>query len=155
MANRRPDVHCYTASEYADMHLVYGETRRINTRGGASYSARKAARIYAERNPNRQHPAYGVFLRVHDAYSQGRFPGGPRSEGRPRRHNDDVVVEHVTTDPSTSLRAIERRTGIPRSSAHRILQTLRYHPYQMQKVQFVLNRDYAPRVQFFAEKLSS
>lgn len=148
MANRRQNEHFYTPSEYADMHLVYGETRRINARGGVSYSAREAARIYAERYPNRHHPAYGVFLRVNNSYRQGRIPGGPRSEGRCQEHDVDVVEQEVLRDPSTSVRAIERRTGIAKSTAHRILKRLKYHPYHIQKVQSLLTRDYAPRVNF-------
>lgn len=149
MANRqRGNEIVYTSAEYADMHLIYGETRRFNTRGGVSYSARKAARIYGERYPNRHHPQYGVFLRVHNAFSEGRLPGGRGSEGRPRGPNVDVVIHQVREDPSTSVRAIQRITGIPKSSVQRILKRMKYHPYHIQKVQSLLSRDYAPRVQF-------
>lgn len=54
MANRR-DVAAgtrFTPSEYADMNLIYGETRHVSTRGDVMFNAKLAARIYAERYPS-------------------------------------------------------------------------------------------------------
>lgn len=86
---------------------------------------------------------------MQNSYSRGRLPGGPNIDGgRPQGRNVHAVVGQVTEDPSTSVRVIERRTGIPKSTAHRILKKLRYHPYHVQKVQSLLSRDYAPRVAF-------
>ncbi|CAH0728832.1 unnamed protein product, partial [Brenthis ino] len=46
----------------------------------------------------------------------------------------DAVVEEVERDPSVSVRGIERRTGISKSLAHRILQQEDYHPYHVRKL---------------------
>lgn len=149
MANRRGDRDSFSAAEYAEMHLIYGETRQYDAvTGRVTYNAREAARIYAERFPNRRHPSRQVFTRTDRAYREGRHPGERRSEGRPQEIDDDIVLQEVSEDPSTSTRKIQGRTGIPKSSVSRILRRHQYHPYHIQKVQSLLTRDYAKRVQF-------
>lgn len=152
MAN--PNVS-YSHSEYADMHLIYGETRRVSTRGNVTYNARLAARLYAERYPNRTPTNYEIILRVVNAYREGRVPGtrGPGA-GRPRTVDDDVVLDEVRQEPGTSVRIIERRTGIPKSSAHRILKRHRYHPYHITRVQTLLTSDYQRRVVFCRQMIA-
>ncbi|KAF9419654.1 hypothetical protein HW555_003932 [Spodoptera exigua] len=59
----------------------------------------------------------------------GRFPNQVAGEGRPV--NDfirDEVLEAVSANPSISVRGIEADTGIPKSTAHSILQKEEYHP---------------------------
>ncbi|XP_050313685.1 SKI family transcriptional corepressor 1 homolog-B [Anthonomus grandis grandis] len=43
------------------------------------------------------------------------MPHAPVREGRPRIDYVDQVLEEIENDPTTSARAIERRTGIPKS----------------------------------------
>lgn len=132
--------YLYTAQEYANMHIIYGECRR---------NASAAARLYRERYPNvARHPDHRVFIYAHLSYSQGRLPSNRTAGGRPQEHNDDVVLNEIESDPNASVRTIERSTGIPKSIAHRILQQNNYHPYHVQRVQSLLPRDYAPRVEF-------
>lgn len=140
----------YTNQEYADMHLIYGETRYVPIRGGVAYNARQAARIYMERFPNRRHPDREVFTRTHNAYSTGRIPGRDYVErtGRPQTADDDFVLNVVTEEPGTSTRIIQSRTGIPRSTNHRILKRYGYHPYHIQRIQTLEPRDYAVRRRF-------
>ncbi|VEN50929.1 unnamed protein product, partial [Callosobruchus maculatus] len=61
---------------------------------------------------------------------------------------DEVVLEQVAEDPSTSIRFIERRTGVSKSQAQRILKRYEYDPYHIQRVQTLLSSDYATRVSF-------
>lgn len=124
----------YTPAEYANMHFIYGLCN-----GNAS----RAAVLYRERYPNARHPDYRVFIRVHNSLREGRFPGsgvGGTSEGRPQRHNAAEVLELVEEDPSTSISAITRRTGIPQKSVHRILRRHQLYPYHLQRVQTLLPR---------------
>lgn len=51
-------------------------------------------------------------------------------------------------EPDSSIR-IEQRTGIPRSTTHRILKMFGYHPYPVQRVQKLEARDNAISVRFF------
>ncbi|KOB62356.1 Transposase-like protein [Operophtera brumata] len=67
----------YTAQEYANMHLIYGE---------CLCNANAAARVYRERYSNAErHPAHRVFINVHRSFSEGRFPSQMVGEGRPSR----------------------------------------------------------------------
>ncbi|CAG4985261.1 unnamed protein product [Parnassius apollo] len=122
--SRRGAVSSFTHREYADMYLIYGETRKVSTRGIVSLNARLAARLYAERYPDRMsNPTYEVIERLDSAYREGRIPGARGSQsGRPRTIEDDVVLQEREEDPSTSVRMIQSRTGIPKSSVHRILK---------------------------------
>ncbi|GBP65319.1 hypothetical protein EVAR_48026_1 [Eumeta japonica] len=79
----------------SEMHLIYGECGGI---------ARRAAALYRERFPRaRLHPDYRVFIRLHNAYVEGRIPGQRGGEGRPRLDNDDDVLDEIEDDPSTSV----------------------------------------------------
>lgn len=105
----------YTAQEYANMHLIYGECR---------CNASAAARLYRQRYPNAaRHPDHRVFGNVNRSLSEGRFPSQVHSEGRSRLPYDDIVLQAVAEDPSTSIRQIEASTGVPKSVAHRILKS--------------------------------
>lgn len=139
-----PDL--YTPGEYANMHLIYGECR---------CNASAAARLYRERYPDvERHPDYRVFQNVHASYSEGRLPSARTAGGRPRADHDDVVLNEVENDPSTSIRIIENATGVPKSIAHRILKRYELHPYHVQRVQSLLPRDYAPRIAFCRSMLA-
>ena len=116
----------YTAEEYANMHLIYGECR---CNGSA------AARLYRERYPSAaRYPDHRVFMNVHNSYTEGRLTSASIRSGRPRAEYENVVFEEVAEDPSTSVRAIEESTGVPKSTVRRILKRSAYHPYHLQRV---------------------
>lgn len=132
----------YTAFEYAQMHFIYGEC------GG---NASQAAELYRERFPNARHLDYRVFIRVHNAYVEGRIPGtgiGGTSSGRPTIHHEEVVLNEIEADPTISVRVISQRTGISTRTVHRILKKEDLHPYHYQRVQSLLPRDHSLRVAF-------
>lgn len=145
--------HNYTDREYSDMHMIYGETRRVSNRGIVSYNARSAARLYNQRYANRHATNHEIILRVVNAYRNGRRPGQAYAEGRPRTIDDDVVLNMVQREPEISLRNIERRIGVNKSSAQRILKRHKYHAYHIQRLQTLLPTDYAPRVEFCRQML--
>ncbi|CAG5001863.1 unnamed protein product [Parnassius apollo] len=95
---RRGAVSRFTHREYADMYLIYGETRKVSTRGIVSLNARLAARLYAERYPDRRHPTYEVIERLDSAYREGRIPG---TRGR---HIEGHWVLGLIEDGSEDLR---------------------------------------------------
>ena len=131
----------YTTREYANMHLIYGECR---------CNASAAARLYRERYPNAaRYPDHRVFTNVHRLlFSEGRLPNQTHGGGRPTNPMEEEVLQAVEEDPSTSVRAIETNTGVPKSSAHRILKRNDLHPYHVQRVQTLLPGDYQNRVNF-------
>lgn len=117
--------------------------------------------LYREQVQNRGDPQpeawpdHRMILRVHNSYMEGRIPG--RRTGRPSQMHDpgtvESVLEEVARDPSVSVRTIERRIGIPKSRAHRILQQEGFHPYHIQKVQQLKPADYPRGVAFCQEML--
>lgn len=141
--------NAYTSIQYANMHYIYGECQG---------NARAAARLYRQRYPNEdRYPDYRVFINVHRLYSEAVIPGRADHEQDRGDHDlemEDEVIQRVRDHPGVSVRSIEQLTGIPKSSAHRILQRNRYHPYHYQKVQALLPRDYQPRVAFCRRMLA-
>ncbi|CAK1598961.1 unnamed protein product [Parnassius mnemosyne] len=109
--------------------------------GAARGSARAAARMYREQLIRRDgpqpevYPDYRVYLRVQNAYMEGHIPGSSRPEGVPRIDPDQIeqILGELQRDPSTSTRAIGRRTGLSHMSVHRILQAEGVHPYHVKK----------------------
>lgn len=115
------------------MHYIYGECRGNGV---------AAANLYRERYPNAlRHPDHRVFINVHRAYAEGRVPHNRARTGRPRMDYDEEVLQEIENDPTTSARAIESRTGIPKSTVNRITRRYQYHPYHVQRVQTLLSCD--------------
>ncbi|CAH0720539.1 unnamed protein product, partial [Brenthis ino] len=139
----------YEPQEYANMHFVYGECRG---------NANAAAALYRERYPNARHPDYRVFIRVHSCYSEGRIPGsgvGGSSAGRIANPDfEDMVLQEVEQDPSTSIRAVARRTGISKSTVHSILKRYKLHPFHVTRVQTLQPRDFHSRLRFCRQMLA-
>lgn len=140
---RRP----YTPREYAMMHYFYGVAGGI---------AREAARLYREYAENQQDsaverfPDHRVFVRLHTSLlDNGVVPGLSRREvGLVDRGREEVILQELRRNPTTSQRRMERRTGIPRSSIQRIIRANDLHPYHYQKVQALKPADYPRRVAF-------
>ncbi|GBP16340.1 hypothetical protein EVAR_9933_1 [Eumeta japonica] len=107
------------------MHLIYGVSR---------CNASAAARLYRDRHPNlERYPDHRVFVNVHRSLKEdGHFPNQIRAGGRPSFPYVEEMLQEVPDDPSISVRGIEERTGIPKSTAHRILQRAEMHPFHVQ-----------------------
>lgn len=133
----------YSAQEYANMHFIYGECKG---------NANEAATLYRERYPNARHPDYLVFIRVHSCFSEGRLPGsgvGGAGVGRPPRGDtEDLVLAELDRDPTVSIRAIARRTGIGKTTAHNVLSKYKYHPFHLTRVQTLQPQDFETRMSF-------
>lgn len=106
--------------------------------------------MFRERFPGAdRYPDHRVFTNVHRLLTtEGRLPNQVHGEGRISLPIEDIVLQAVEEDPSTSVLTIEENTGVPKSTAHRILQKHNLHPYHVQRVQTLLPSDYEPRVAF-------
>lgn len=140
-------VFVFTADEYVDMLLVYGECRK---------NCRDAARLYQERFPNRRAPSQCTFRKLETRMRTGTFPN-TRHEDR-RRYvsiEDNIinVLAYVYVNPRISIRELADELGISRSSIHRILKNHKYHPFKIHLVQALRPTDYDRRLQFIAEIL--
>ena len=89
-----------------------------------------AARFYLESYPERRQPSSRLFRVLKSNLIQYGAFVKPKKEPReidPDKEN--IVLGCVQEEPTTSVREIERNTGIPKSSAQVILRKHRYHPY--------------------------
>lgn len=132
----------YTASEYCDMHYLYGASLG---------NAAEARRLYAATFPNRQLPSDKVFTRVHSRLREtGSFEVNKRDTGRPRTVRnvefEEQVLEMFEDDPRLSVRSVARQTNTSSSSVWRILKEENLYPFHLQKVQSLLPEDFVPRV---------
>lgn len=131
----------YPPSECVDILLILGESRGVY---------RRAARLYAERYPNRQlHPSPAVIRQIEINCRRGRI--GQR-QCHERFIRDDshtlTILAMIHMNPHVSLRGIERDLGVPRSTAHRILRSVRYHPYRITLTQALSLQDRQNRINF-------
>jgi len=116
----------YPPNEIIDIIMVLGQCNN---------NYRLAARQYAEQFPNRRYPNDRTIQRLTQRARNGRLV-------RQRRHhnydeNDARAVTVLATvhiDPHVSSRLIKREIGIPRTTALRILKSLKYHPYHISSV---------------------
>lgn len=133
----------FTPQEYTNMIICYGMAHE-NVRG--------AARIYAERFPNRERlPSRSVIKnciqRVRETGSV--MPDYQNRGGVPRRytvHDEEQVLQEFERNPGNSVRRVAHALGRSRSTVHRVLQRNNLHPFHLQRVHKLLERDFAPRV---------
>lgn len=129
--------------EMADMHFVYGVS------GGNS---REAARIYAERFPNRIVPDPRTFTAIHRRLREtGSLMPIQREGGReimaPERQQE--ILDYITEHPDASCRGVATALGIASHvSVWRVLRRHRLHAFHYQRVQGLTPADHHPRVQF-------
>lgn len=115
----------HTALEYANVRLIYGESR---------CNVMQADYIVGYiRMLNIRYPNYRVLMNICQAESEVCLPSDRRNTGRPTWDNDEEVLQEIKIDASILVRAIEENTGVPKSSAHRIRS--RFQPYYVQRVQ--------------------
>lgn len=135
----------FTAEEYCEMLIIYGECGR---------NSAVAAEEYANRFPNRRHPKYGVFLRlVNRARNTGSLvPSYKGVAGRPRTTrtpaNEEATILAIQEEPTDSVRNVARNLNISKSSVHRILKENRLHAYHYTRVQNLMPQDYQNRMDF-------
>lgn len=141
------NLHCdemeYTAGEYTDMLIVYGV---------AGENANVAARLYAERFPNRRHPNRNTILRcIRRAQETGcmllnrQFAG---AQLRVRVEDEERILRAFEENPGNSVRHVARALGLSRYVVHNTLRRNGLHPYHYQRVQQLLPGDEEQRIYF-------
>lgn len=114
--------------------MIFGECRG---------KARRAARLYAQRFPQRAIPSYKVILRLISNARQGNFTY--KRVHRPR-HGD--ILRSVRNNPNISIREIARRTGFSVGKIQKDLKKARYHPYHIYLHQSLSELDRMRRREF-------
>ena len=139
--------HCnmeqYSMNELTDMHLVYG---------AAYQSERRVARLYAERFPQRRHPAHTMFQRLDQLLRErGSLRPNMSKTGRPRSLTPDVeeaILGLVEDEPSINSREITCCVELNQSNVLQILHEQLLYPFHPQRVQCLNPEDYPQRRQF-------
>lgn len=139
-------MELYSADEYVDMLLIYGECRK---------NSREAAALYRERYPQRRHPGHCMFVRIEQKLRQDcTLPSKKKVHNSKPVTNEDnavVIIGYTSLHPQTSVRDIARQSGISKSSVHRILKGNRLHPYKLHLVQGLRPTDPERRLEFLAD----
>ncbi|KAE8747084.1 hypothetical protein FOCC_FOCC006222 [Frankliniella occidentalis] len=112
----------YTNEELADIHAIYGETRR---------NANAAAALYRERYPPRRHPAPATFRRVARRLAIDGVFHRPPVMPRPRNAQAEDVLEHFRENPHTSQRRAADALGMSKTTIQRILADEKFHPFKL------------------------
>jgi len=135
----------YTAAEYFDMIVIYGE---------CGQNAYLAAQEYNARFPERRQIVYGVILRLlYRVRETGRLIRDRHLnviiDRRVRTvRNEEIILQTVNRAPEMSIREVSREVGIPGSTVHRVLNDNRFHAYHFTRVQHLQPNDYAARLRF-------
>ena len=135
----------YTAEEYTNMIILYGV---------AGENARAAARLYAERFPDRErHPDHKIILRcIQRARTMGVLTADRQNAGAPinyRVDEEERILQVFEENPRSSVRRVARMLDLSRNVVHRVLRQNGLHPFYYQRVQQLLPRDHEQRIYFW------
>lgn len=128
----------YTPAEVVDMIRIVGAAND-------NYSA--AARLYAERYPDRRHPSR-ITIKSLIVRAEGGNLRRIRRKTGPDQLKSVVTLAVVTMNPHTSTRKIEQQHGICRATANRIFRFHKFHPYHIHLTQTLEQGDFNRRLQF-------
>jgi hypothetical protein len=123
----------FTNNEYYDMVIIYGECRE---------NSRRAANLYQQRFPQRQHPSHETIRNI-ALRDTGTFSHRPRT-GRPRR-DDTVILAYFYAHPHASTREVSADCGISHVRVWDILNRNGMHPYSCFLQQTLQLNDYPRR----------
>lgn len=135
--------HYYTNEELANMLLIYGECHK---------NERQAAILYAERFPEKRHPAHGFF---HTLFTRLVQHGTLHASRRPRNVHHraaetiNQVREAVSANPHASSRSIAYDLAMDHTKVHRIIKNnLKLYPFKRHTTQKLLPQDLPRRERF-------
>jgi len=130
----------FSNEEYADIHYIYGY---------CNGSERQAVVEYSRRFPNRRVPDRRVFARVHRCLREtGSFSKAIAEREPDNDDQEDLILEMIEHNPSTSVRRISNQVGATRMKVWRTLHRFGLYPFHLQGVQALLPTDLDSRMQF-------
>jgi len=135
------------SSEKVELILIFGECNR---------NSRQAARLYADRYPNRYHPHHNYVFRLLRGLSEnGQFPSNEIRQRQPRPNNFDEdtelqVMAYIRAYPRSSIRHVSREIGVSVGAVHKILKKNKMHAYKPEFVQHLRIGDSERRLQFLS-----
>lgn len=130
----------FSNSDKFDMLSCYILSHKNSTR---------AAELYLNHYPERRQPHLSTYrnLRV-NLIEHGSFIKPYKNPQRISEETKTTVLQAIVENPNTSTREIQRNTGIPKSTAHKILASHKYHPYKYNVCQSLRPGDNERRREF-------
>lgn len=128
----------YSRNEKLDMLLIYGEARK---------NAVVAARLYAERYPNRRHPTRHYFPKM-ERKLRNEAEDGNQNQFIVSEDKEIEVLALVQVENTTSLREIALQCEISVSSVWRILKKYKYRSFKYQLHQHLYPNDQGRRLEY-------
>lgn len=138
------EIHNFTNSEMADMHLMYGL---------ANCSGTEARRLYQERFPNRVLPCNKTFSTIHrrlaetGSFSHQKTGNSGRQVSVRTPELEEAILDVIADHPNKSTRELGFQFNVSCETVWTILREQQLHPYHVQRVHSLLPRDYYPRIQ--------
>lgn len=138
------EIHNFTNSEMADMHLMYGL---------ANCSGTEARRLYQERFPNRVLPCNKTFSTIHrrlaetGSFSHQKTGNSGRQVSVRTPELEESILDVIADHPNKSTRELGLQFNVSCQTVWTILREQQLHPYHVQRVHSLLPRDYYPRIQ--------
>lgn len=137
------DMTDYSPNDIVDILMCLGEAR-------GNY--REAERIFGRRYPNCRCPSHVSIRFLTNRSREGFIKRKRKKKVYDNIDNLDVrllaVLAMIHMNPHISLRNLEIELGIPRSTAHRMLKSLKYHPYHIMLHQELTDQDHVNRLFF-------
>lgn len=125
--------------------------KMVYTLGESHGNCLLAARMYAQKFPERRHPQEICFRRLKERFERTgsvKYEKTTRNKTVLNEENELAIALSVTEDPTLSVRAISQNLNIRKSSVGKSLQSQKFHPYHLQLHQELTERDFANRVSF-------
>lgn len=130
----------YTLQERIDIIFIYGAEHKCS---------RRTANVFNNKYPgkNLSHTAVNDLVRKFS--ETGSVINKTRTERRVLDELTQVeVVGQFVMNPTTSLRKVQRQTGISLGSVHKVMTLNKFHPYKIHVNQELSEDDYDRRIQF-------
>jgi hypothetical protein len=123
----------------------------IRIYGECSQHSVQSELLYRSRYPERRPPSRRMFSRlVSTLRDTGSLKPWTRHRRKSRKNEiaEEAILASVADNPQVGTRQLENEFGIPKSSAHRILKSHKFHPYHVNLHQELHGFDFQNRVQF-------
>lgn len=136
----------YTAAEYCDMLILYGE---------CGSNANETARQYVIRYPERRHPNHVVILNLINRTRETgnllhavRINGGCGNQNRVTILEEEGILNSVRENPTLGIRSLSSMHERSYTSVQRILKRNNLHAYHYLRVQNLGQRDFERRLTY-------
>lgn len=121
-------------------------------------SARRAAQIFNDNNPNRPPISHSTVVNLVSKFNAtGSLANLPKRGRRSKRKDEEIIFDvlaQVVENPHISSRRIAQEAGISQSTALKVLHDNKFRPYKASKLHFLETADAPLRLAFAGDMLT-